>query len=286
MTRSRRSRSSPSARSPAARRQRASSSPRRFLSTRSRGSPARSIETVGRTDLRSRLRILAGASPPPARRGRAGRADARGPARRGGRAGAGARRPLARGWRACRGPRRSKQWRDRVMFLRRAEGEAWPDLSDEALAADPGWLAPFLTGKTRLDEIGADDLANALGAASSVGSGAPPRRRGADAFPRADRDGGADRLRSRGRAGDRAARAGIVRAQGSSVAGRRAHSAHARASFARPSADPDHARPAGLLARLLGRRPRRPPRPLPPPFLARGPRAPPRRPPRAKPRGT
>jgi ATP-dependent RNA helicase HrpB len=58
-----------------------------------------------------------------------------------------------------------KQWRDRVMFLRRAEGEAWPDLSDEALAADPGWLAPFLTGKTRLDEIGAEDLAKALGAA-------------------------------------------------------------------------------------------------------------------------
>ncbi len=57
-----------------------------------------------------------------------------------------------------------KQWRDRIMFLRRAEGEPWPDLSDEALAADPGWLAPFLVGKTRLDEIGADDLANALGA--------------------------------------------------------------------------------------------------------------------------
>jgi ATP-dependent helicase HrpB len=59
----------------------------------------------------------------------------------------------------------AKQWRDRVMFLRRAEGEAWPDLSDEALAREPGWLAPFLLGKTRLDEIGADDLARALGAA-------------------------------------------------------------------------------------------------------------------------
>ena len=57
-----------------------------------------------------------------------------------------------------------KQRRDRVMFLRRAEGEAWPDLSDEALAADPGWLAPFLIGKTKLDEIGADDLASALDA--------------------------------------------------------------------------------------------------------------------------
>ncbi len=57
-----------------------------------------------------------------------------------------------------------KQWRDRIMFLRRAEGEPWPDLSDEALAADPGWLAPFLIGKTHLDEIADDDLLNALGA--------------------------------------------------------------------------------------------------------------------------
>ena len=34
-----------------------------------------------------------------------------------------------------------KQWRDRVMFLRRAEGDEWPDLSDETLAATPmnGW---------------------------------------------------------------------------------------------------------------------------------------------------
>ena len=58
-----------------------------------------------------------------------------------------------------------KQRRDRAMFLRCAEGEAWPDLSDEALAADPGWLAPFLVGKTKLDKISADDLAGALDAA-------------------------------------------------------------------------------------------------------------------------
>jgi ATP-dependent helicase HrpB len=58
-----------------------------------------------------------------------------------------------------------KQRRDRVMFLRRAEGEAWPDLSDEALVADPNWLAPFLVGKTKLDEISADDLSSALDAA-------------------------------------------------------------------------------------------------------------------------
>jgi ATP-dependent helicase HrpB len=58
-----------------------------------------------------------------------------------------------------------KQRRDRVMFLAQAEGEAWPDLSEEALAGDPGWLAPFIIGKTKLDEIGADDLASALDAA-------------------------------------------------------------------------------------------------------------------------
>ncbi len=55
-----------------------------------------------------------------------------------------------------------KQWRDRVMFLRRAQGDAWPDLSDAALAKDPAWLAPFLPGKTRLDEIAAEDLSEAL----------------------------------------------------------------------------------------------------------------------------
>ena len=58
-----------------------------------------------------------------------------------------------------------KQRRDRVMFLAQAEGKAWPDLSDEALAADPRWLAPLLIGKTKLDEIGADELASALDAA-------------------------------------------------------------------------------------------------------------------------
>ena len=61
------------------------------------------------------------------------------------------------------------------MFLRRAEGEAWPDLSDEALAADPGWLAPFLVGKTRLDEIGADDLASGARRGAALGPGAAPR---------------------------------------------------------------------------------------------------------------
>ena len=56
-----------------------------------------------------------------------------------------------------------KQWRDRVMFLRAAEGEEWPDLSDEALARDiETWLAPFIEGRTSLTNINEDDLRNAL----------------------------------------------------------------------------------------------------------------------------
>ena len=43
-----------------------------------------------------------------------------------------------------------RQWRDRVMFLRTAEGDEWPDLSDAALAADTDWLASLLYGKTAL----------------------------------------------------------------------------------------------------------------------------------------
>jgi ATP-dependent helicase HrpB len=55
-----------------------------------------------------------------------------------------------------------KQWRDRVLFLRRAEEDVWPDLSDQALVASTDWLAPFLHGRTSLAEIGAEDLARAL----------------------------------------------------------------------------------------------------------------------------
>jgi ATP-dependent helicase HrpB len=56
-----------------------------------------------------------------------------------------------------------RQWRDRIMFLRRAEGEDWPDLSDAALAATAvDWLAPALAGKTALGEFASDDFAQAL----------------------------------------------------------------------------------------------------------------------------
>jgi ATP-dependent RNA helicase HrpB len=54
------------------------------------------------------------------------------------------------------------QWRDRAMFLRQAEGDEWPDVSDAALAADSDWLAAGLTGKTALAELKADELTAAV----------------------------------------------------------------------------------------------------------------------------
>ena len=40
------------------------------------------------------------------------------------------------------------------MFLRKAEGDSWPDLSDAALAADgENWLVPVLYDKTSLKEL-------------------------------------------------------------------------------------------------------------------------------------
>jgi ATP-dependent helicase HrpB len=57
------------------------------------------------------------------------------------------------------------QLRDRVKFLRAAEGDEWPDLSDTALSQTATqWLGPFLTSQTALSQIVADDLAAALDA--------------------------------------------------------------------------------------------------------------------------
>src|SRR5579872_1829544 len=58
-----------------------------------------------------------------------------------------------------------KQWRDRVMFLRAAEGtnSAWPDLSDDALGTRrETWLVPALDGKVSLKEFSANDFSEAL----------------------------------------------------------------------------------------------------------------------------
>jgi len=57
----------------------------------------------------------------------------------------------------------SRQWRDRVMFLRRSEGEEWPDLSDAALCATAAdWLVPALAGKSALAELDGEALRERL----------------------------------------------------------------------------------------------------------------------------
>ncbi len=57
------------------------------------------------------------------------------------------------------------QFRDRVGFLRATGEDEWPDLTDCALAKTASeWLAPYLAGKTKLSEIGANDLGAALDA--------------------------------------------------------------------------------------------------------------------------
>jgi len=59
--------------------------------------------------------------------------------------------------------RAQDQLRERAAFLRAAEGEDWPDLSDAALAAGArDWLAPHLLGRRSLADIRADDLDGAL----------------------------------------------------------------------------------------------------------------------------
>ena len=56
-----------------------------------------------------------------------------------------------------------RQWRDRVQFLRRAEGAEWPDVSDAALASTvEAWLAPLLASKTSLDALNASEFEHAL----------------------------------------------------------------------------------------------------------------------------
>ncbi len=58
-----------------------------------------------------------------------------------------------------------QQRRDRVAFLRRAEGAEWPDLADAALAETaPSWLAPYILGRASVAAIAPEDLEEALAA--------------------------------------------------------------------------------------------------------------------------
>jgi ATP-dependent helicase HrpB len=55
------------------------------------------------------------------------------------------------------------QFRTRVEFLRKAEGDEWPDLSNEGLGpAAADWLEPLLTTKTSRNEVSADELSEAV----------------------------------------------------------------------------------------------------------------------------
>jgi ATP-dependent RNA helicase HrpB len=55
------------------------------------------------------------------------------------------------------------QFRSRVQFLRRAEGDEWPDVSNEGLGRDlAGWLEALLLNKCDLSEISADELSDAV----------------------------------------------------------------------------------------------------------------------------
>ena len=161
------------------------------------------------------------------------------------------------------------QWRDRVQFLRRAEGEEWPDLSDRGLVASvDDWLVPALIGKTSLAQLTADELGR-RGRRRCCRIAAPPARHGSpDPFRGAIGLARADRLRGRGRpqAGDPGS--GAVRARPPSDDRGRAHPAGGRAAVAGASAGPGHARPARLLARQLRRGALRDARPLSAPSLA------------------
>ncbi|MBP2228131.1 ATP-dependent helicase HrpB [Azospirillum agricola] len=56
-----------------------------------------------------------------------------------------------------------RKWRTRLAFLRRREGEEWPDLSDQALLDGlEDWLAPFLDGVSRRAHLDRVDLSSAL----------------------------------------------------------------------------------------------------------------------------
>ncbi len=63
----------------------------------------------------------------------------------------------------CPGRKSLLQWRDRVMFLRRAEGEEWPDLSDAALAArTPIGLRRSAPARLRSPTVSAEEFGEAV----------------------------------------------------------------------------------------------------------------------------
>ena len=149
-----------------------------------------------------------------------------------------------------------RQWRDRVLFLRRAEGDDWPDLSDTALAAGLDWLAAIFAGKTSLAELSTDEFAAALTARLSY---ALQRRLDAEAPTHFEAPTGSRvPIDYQAEGGPKIA----IRVQ--ELFGLDRHPAIAgwkdpaagRASFARAPAGTDDARSTRVLARQLRGRPR------------------------------
>lgn len=57
----------------------------------------------------------------------------------------------------------ARQAQARILWMRKVEGEDWPDLSDAALVATArDWLAPHLHGRSRLADLGALDVTSLL----------------------------------------------------------------------------------------------------------------------------
>ncbi|MGD9536227.1 MAG: ATP-dependent helicase HrpB [Alphaproteobacteria bacterium] len=57
----------------------------------------------------------------------------------------------------------SRSYRARVAFMRRTEGEAWPDISDGALMdCLDDWLGPYLVGKRALSDLSSGELKRAV----------------------------------------------------------------------------------------------------------------------------
>jgi len=163
----------------------------------------------------------------------------------------------------------AKQWRDRVMFLRKAEGDSWPDLTDDGLIARrDDWLVPALYDKIALKDISPGDLSDALMALLPWEMRARLDREAPNAFRGADRKRARDRLRGRAGADHRGAAAGIVRSQHPSLDRRRQGAAGAGIAVAGAAPGAGDARSSRLLARQLRRGPFRPARPLPPSSLA------------------
>ena len=69
----------------------------------------------------------------------------------------------AAGLRVLPWSRTTRQLRERLRFAHRADPETWPDVTEETLLASlADWLAPFLTGMRRLDDLARIDLAQVL----------------------------------------------------------------------------------------------------------------------------